>query len=346
MLRNKIGFCMLFCFVFLYAGGPVPDTTKSSGKISNILTNPDNLKKLEAIGMTVTYVAEGTKYINEIKKNGGDKKPDIKGKLKGMAITKKHSKAGFFIFMKNVQEDILDILNKATDKIDVWRTTEPTIQGWSDASRKIADDTKTAFKDFRLDSLWDREGEWSRKMGKVFSANIRNFNGYIKGETAETNPASYLDRYVPQFSHYDTNIIKIEKKEIDSNYVNAKAYLFYGLPKNEIMTGISGLITSDEIMREARSNENGEIDQNIKDILRDNEATYLDEVSLLAYIKQLRTEVEYQRATLQQQQSHMAQIYARNQLTKQEKQSAMQSHHYREIRDVFIIKDEESEEGD
>jgi len=358
---------LVFLLIFsVCVNSNVPDTTKSSAKLSNILVDPKNVDRLDKIAQGIEQTS---KHIMQAAKEGGVKeyfdsmkpnKEEIKGKLQGMVV-RYHNSKGFIPFMKTLQEDILAILQVASDRIDMWRTTLPTIQGYGHATLVLANQTVQVFKDFKIEDLWDIDRKWSRKMEKSVMSNIYNIRGFMGflwriGQSKNTEDYFYYfsNRYMPQTTYADSSnplhitiLAIIESEELaamgldtngydkDSILSEGRAFLFHELPKKEITTGIQSLISIKEIFESAQrreEDENGYFKDNyILDVLNNVDATYLDEITLLAYIKQLRTDVEAQKVLLQQQQSYMSEIYARVQMTNTEKQAARFNHYTKEM---------------
>lgn len=353
----------------IIAGPSVPDTTKTSAKLANLLTDPANVDKLDkAISAGVTGVV-GTKVVVKAIKAGGlkdfvaEQKPDLKGKWKELVLRYKNPKVGVLPMAKLIQEDVLRVITAAADRIDMWRNTLPTIQGYQQSVIRLANNTVKVFKEFKVSDLWDIDRKWSRNMESAVQANISNFHGFLhfldgfKGSDASDRTAYLNSRYVPiTVDNYvdatnsddialSTQIFAEESGAMEAGTPAGKAYLFFELPKSEMLAGINGLVTVSSILDPSyQASENGSQQQipneqqevdDITEMLNDDERTYLEELSLLAHIKQLRIEVETQRFQLSQQSAYMSTIFARSQMIDYEVDAAVRGYNTEEMKKIM-----------
>jgi hypothetical protein len=343
-----------------FGGGTVPDTTQASAKLGDILTDPKNVDKLDTIIMGVgygvsvgTWAAKNREGLKDaaketIKDIGDDFKKigtDISGSYKEafengeIAVPYKNSKGSFFVFMRTTQKVLLDILNTASDRIDMWRTTLPTLQAWGKSTRRLIDNTKEVYTSFKWKDLWDIDRKWSRKMENVNMKWINDsyrFMDYLWGLGDVSVGNRFKDRYEKYIDIYelDSTIeensdLKVLKDVIDweekismedTTKQEGRAYLFHFLPITQQETALSALMGVMDVMEGSVVGKD-DMFEVLQNELVNPQITYLGSMALLANIKQHRTDVEAQRTILRQIQSNMATMYARVQMMEMEEEA-------------------------
>lgn len=137
----------------------VNDNDKTSSRISDMITGVEQASK--AIG-----AVEGGKEAVDLMKNLKNLNLKEKGieKLKSSVIQYKNSRQSFIQFISGVTDKVTEVLDKASNRINMWRTTEPTLLAFGESTKKMADNTIKVFSEFHPKDLIDIDRKWSRKM--------------------------------------------------------------------------------------------------------------------------------------------------------------------------------------
>jgi hypothetical protein len=342
------------------SGGRVSDTTRSSAKIGDILSDPNNVDMLDNIVSGVVLTTTAVRYAVS---NGGlratfgelrdNSQANLQQYREGLSVRYKNSKGGmgFFNFIRTTQGFLLDILNTASDRIDMWRTTLPTLRAWGDSMARLVDNTRQVYTSFRWSDLWDIDREWSRQMERVNMRWISQYHGFLNflrgfetKDLADRFSGNYIQIWRADSIRATTRLdvaeharlVRIqstinseELAAMDALTEDGRALLFRRLPIEMQETAIIGLVHTRDIMQSAE-NRSGSLETMQRQVSNPN-TTYLESKALLAHIKQQRADIETQRVTLQQIQSNMATIYARVQMMGMEEQAAAQDLNTREL---------------
>ena len=228
----------------------------------------------------------------------------------------------------------------------------------------FAQETATVYKNFKWKDLIDIDRKWSREFERVNKRWIYHYGygfldylwglGDVEGiQSRHTRYASYVYEWKmdstkaavknrKKFMEIKAKIESEEFKEMDALSGEGRMYLFHRLPVEEIETAVLGLanvidiVGSDVQQYEYKYDKGGKIVDStltkgkndlifdLEDRINDASNTYLTSQRLLATIKMERTNVEGQRATLQQIQSNLAHFYARVQMMDIEERAAVQ----------------------
>jgi hypothetical protein len=359
--RMKNILLLLLLSTFAFCGGVVPDTTQSSGKVGAIMTDPNNVDKLDNIMKGITTGVAITKYVvknkDEIQKTMKEmkdaKNADLQKYREELKVKYKNSKGGmgFFNFVKATQGFLDDILKTAADRIDMWRTTLPTLQAWGQSMKLFAQQTATVYKSFKWKDLIDIDRRWSRQFEKINMGWIYTYGygflNYLWGLGNVEGIQSLYTRYQSYIYEWQIDSTRMErekfnklqalKKKIESEEFTAmealsdsgRMYLFHRLPVEEIETAIIGLsnvidIIGSDIDTAGRKKSKNDWVFELEDLANDENNTYLTTQRVLATIKMERTNIEGQRTTLQQIQSNLAHFYARVQMMEMEEKAMLQ----------------------
>lgn len=137
----------------------IDDEDKTSSRISDMITGVEQAKK-------VVGVTQGTKEAVDMAKNlkNINLKEKAIDKLKGSLIQYKNSRQSFIQFISGVTDKVTDVLDRASKRVNMWRTTEPTLIAFGEEMKQMADNTIKVFSEFRPKDLVDIDRKWSRKM--------------------------------------------------------------------------------------------------------------------------------------------------------------------------------------
>lgn len=174
-------FILLLLPVILFADDPlgenrgtINDDDKASSRISDMITTVEQARK--AIG-----AVEGAKEAVDLAKNL--KKINLKERavkeVKGALIQYKNSKQSFIQFISGITDKVSDVLDKASNRVNMWRTTEPTLLAFGDGLKQMADNTVKVFQEFEPKDLIDIDRKWDRKVEKQLMDDKRFVLGCI-----------------------------------------------------------------------------------------------------------------------------------------------------------------------
>jgi hypothetical protein len=350
----------------IFGGDKVPDTTQASAGIGAVLTNPDNVDKLDKITNGIsTAIVIGS----EIKNNPEGlkemfSKEGAQDAFKEMiAVKYKNSKGGggFFNFIRNTQDILMSILNTAGDRIDMWRTTLPNLHAWKKSTIKMWDNTKKVYREFKWSDLWDIDRKWSRKMERTNVGWIKQYYGFLNylwslGNVDAQKRWKHFEYYtyrwqLDSMKITDMNLDKLKtiKTIIDDEEFEAmdmltdegKAYLFRRLPLEEMETAITALVNVSDVLEgdlysDGDTQSKEDLIYDLQQRVFDDNNTYLKTMTLLATIKRHRTDIEAQITTLRQIQSNMATNYARVQMMELEEEMVAQAYHTNHIKRIVL----------
>jgi hypothetical protein len=152
----------------------ISDDDKTSSKISDMITTVEQASK--AVG----YV-QGAKEAVDLLKNlkNVNLKELAMQKLKGAVIQYKNSKQSFIQFISGITDEVTKVLDKASSRVNMWRTTEPTLQAFGDGLKQMADNTIKVFQEFEPKDLLDIDRKWERKLEDQLMADKRFVLGCI-----------------------------------------------------------------------------------------------------------------------------------------------------------------------
>jgi len=371
-VKTTVSFLLLLS-ALAFGGGRVSDTTHSSAKIGDILTNPDNIDKLDGI---ISGVATGIAIGKHINENGGfratwgelksstpeSRKEKVEQYKEGLGVKYKNSKSYFFTFVNKTRDFLLDVLNTASDRIDMWRTTLPNIKAWGASTRRLVDNTRKVYSSFKWKDLWDIDREWSRQMERVNMRWINQYHGFmgylwslgdVSVEKRFARKANYIYQWRADSLRADAReknrLKQIQEKidledflEMEALSEKGRALLFKRLPIEAQETAIIGLSHVFDIM--ANDSAQTAVLEELQRNVSNRDITYLNSMELLANIKLRRTDMETQRATLQQIQSNMATMYARLQMMEMEEKAAAQGRNTEELKRILNMNRASGEE--
>jgi len=154
--------------------GTISDDDKTSTRISDMITTVEQARK--AIG-----VAEGAKEAVDLAKNL--KKFNLKERavkeVKGALIQYKNTKQSFIQFISGVTDQVTLVLDKASSRVNMWRTTEPTLLAFGDGLKQMANNSVKVFQEFEPKDLIDIDRKWDRKVEDQLLADKRFVLGCI-----------------------------------------------------------------------------------------------------------------------------------------------------------------------
>jgi len=215
----------------------------------------------------------------------------------------------------------------------------------------FAQETATVYKNFKWSDLIDIDRKWSREFERVNKRWIYHYGygflDYLWSLGDVEGMQSRYKRYQGYVYEWQIDSTKMArakykkleeiKKGIESEEFAAmealsdegRTYLFHRLPVEEIETAIVGLsnvidIIGGDVKQADNVQSKNDLIRELEERANDPSNTYLTTQRILATIKMERTNIEGQRATLQQIQSNLAHFYARVQMMDAEEKASIQ----------------------
>jgi len=152
----------------------INDDDKTSSRISDMITTVEQAKKAINVvqgGKAAVDLAKNLKSIN-IKEN-------LLQEAKAKLIQYKNTKQSFIHFVSGITDKTTEVLDKASYRVNMWRTTEPTLQAFGEGLKQMADNTVKVFQEFEPNDLIDINRKWDRKLEDQLKADKRFVLGCI-----------------------------------------------------------------------------------------------------------------------------------------------------------------------
>lgn len=280
------------------------ETDQTSAPIGEFI-DPENL---ENIGK-VQSGAETARDAKRAKDLAGQ------GKYKDMVQAQfqkyQNSKVGLITVVRKIQKKTHAVIQKASERVDKWRTTVPKIKSYTRKTLRYADDSYDFARTFEMSDLWDidrdfsREMEWRLRQGRRLGLSIWDFlvsrinrEGFLKGIEAILFPdyVEQLNRSALKGFHYTDEPSGAEKVPImvlheSLDVLNVVQQMAESqLSPSEVAPGLSRQQFDNHRIREA---------------LFDQRSGYTDQAALLQDIRNKQYEIAVQRSIVR---DHMARL--------------------------------------
>jgi len=307
----------------------ITDDDKTSSRVSDMITTVEQAKK------AVTIVQGGKEAVDLMKNL---KSINIKEKLlqeaKAKLIQYKNTKQSFLQFVSGITEKTTEVLDKAASRVNMWRTTEPTLQAFGEGLKQMADNTVKVFQEFEPKDLIDIDRKWDRTLEEQLKADKRFVLGciYFLDYTSSINArksfnALFLDDGLKD--HMMRSPLGI-RAAVQQMTIPVHTYrkipsiaLNHSSESLEAVGRITGQSHEESPLDPSASSEQQDF-KKIQETLQDTNQTYEDARELAAYIALKRQSVTTQTTQLQQIMSLLQADLARMYLNDQET-VAMQS---------------------
>lgn len=324
----KIIFITIFISALIVYSEPVPPSDQDRGS-AQFLYYVDQLSTAEAAfdNMKAGKQAyDAAKNAQNINLWDAAKKAAL-----GSVVKYRTSKASFISMCTKALTWTNNILTKASKRVDMWRTTYPTLVRYKDAALRLVDDTKELFTDFTWKRFFDPKRKWDKKRESLvnnYSGLYYSFSGYMKHLYYEANSdkingerrkasADIFRIMVPNYNEaWLHRIMNQRTRQIDS--ASAAAHEYRKLPLNtlELCASTMYALTVLESQYLHPDKEKPDITaseatlNNIQKELEKLDQTYVDSRELSAYIAQERAQVRLQTVKAAQYQSNIEINYA------------------------------------
>ena len=314
----------------------IDDGDKTSSQFSDMYDDIETVENaVNAAKGTVQAVKTTKSYIKERKKGKFNPIEKAKGKFKEMVFKYKSTKAGFLKLLYDFSRGVSKVLQKVDKRINMWRTTLPTLKSYAKTSKLLVNNTVEVFREFRVKDLWDIDRAWSRKMEAYLYKTYRCFFSFgrymtkryylVNEEDIKANCNKKYDFFMYGEDDLQQGICYNEVVLSSNMYVLFNMHKFNNLPKTTLMNAAQALHCTEGILRKSYDlNFMGVPFQqamydSIALALECDKKTYVDEQQLGAYIAQKRAEIEIQRTELEQILTSMTIQYSRLLLREKER---------------------------
>jgi len=167
--------------VFAQSGIGSEDMDKGGSYWTGLMDGVETFSKtadgINAAENAVGVVGDVKEQIAEVKEVGIIE--GLQGTLTSIAVPYTNSKASVILMVENALKKTNDIIGRVANRVDMWRTTKPTIEKYYKAAGRLADDTKKLYNEFTWSKFFDYHRPWDRKREKLFDmdANSTNWRG-------------------------------------------------------------------------------------------------------------------------------------------------------------------------
>jgi hypothetical protein len=306
----------------------VDDNDKTSGRMNDIVNSVDMaFKALDLYNAGNTAV----KTYNEMSKfkNLGDVTKFAEQQVKGLVTQYKSCKWSFFNWVSNISNKMSDVMAKCNDRVNMWRTTEPTLISYYQAMGKLSNNTLQVFRDFEISDLVDIDRKWSRNMEAQLTKDQRFAYSFFAFATSHLPTDYYQKKYSQLFMPCGV------EKELTATSEGLQAYLaikdnvhvFNQIPYVTLGFASDALLQLKEIADKSHGpskadpsvSEEEHYMEIIQNAMTDQNATYNDIMDNAVLIETRRAQVATQRIQIQQIYSELQTRYSRLLLRNQEK---------------------------
>jgi hypothetical protein len=315
------------------ASSTIDDGDKGSTKYGNLV---DKLETAEKAYDAVNAISTGTDAAKRLK-SFDPQKVDIsklskKIKEEALAWATKYTsaKGGFNTFTKNILQKVDKVATKVSDRVDLWRTTWPTMKRYARSITHLADNSKQLFSDFKVSDLWDINRKWDRRLDANIHAyrnTFRHIRMFMNSFTSDERKEFYYSNIVPtenndRFSA-DPLCVIAKNRMIDLHPYRDVPYRTLEFCSSTMfsLSEIDSMISSPDISTSTISKEDAVLKQ-IEDELTNPDQTYADSRELSSLIEEQRAKIGLEMIQITQLQSAVELRYAN--LVKRDKEATDQ----------------------
>lgn len=292
----------------------IDDDDKGSAKYGNLI---DKIETAEKAYDIVNAVGTGVDAAKKLKSYDPKKALDLT-KLKDKALKKAldwatkytHSKGAFNKFMDETLKKVDKVITKASDRVDMWRTTYPSLKRYAQSLTRLTDDTKKLFCDWKPSDFLDIDRKWDRHLQE-------NIDGY--GYTF-SHIRSYLKTFEPEEKKrfYQGLIPEYDDQQFRADLLASRATDqmneiddFRKVPKRTIEFCAASMYSLSELESKSKAPSNSDNSvsseqssyKRIVEELSNSSQTYEDSRELAALIEQERAKIRIQQLQIDQIQS-------------------------------------------
>ncbi len=132
-----------------------------------------------------------------------DKVKNVKDIGKNTVTKYQHYKGTLFNFIKKSQKKVQGYINKVRVRVNMWRTTLPTLEHFVKTSRNFMGDSYAFVKTFEISDMWDIKREWSRELdarvlkGNRIGMSIKDYFQRRWEDVKDDNEKAFTDAFAP-----------------------------------------------------------------------------------------------------------------------------------------------------
>jgi hypothetical protein len=312
----------------------IDDGDKGSAPHGNLINNVKTASKVyDAVNATANTVdaAKKVKSFDPSKFDAKGMSKDTFKKAKDWASAYTHAKGSLNQITRGILDKISKIINQASKRVELWRTTYPSIKRYANNVKLLADDTKNLAQSFRMSDLIDIDRKWSRHLEynlAEFRSEYYYINNYLKKFRPKEESEFYHNSIVP--------IVNSSEFEYDETAKAAYALMpkpnaYRSVPRTTLEYCASSMFTLSALENQCKKPDTRDQTitaematfNNIDLELSNSSQSYADTRQLATYIEQERAKVRMQSLQATQIQSGAELRYAN--LLKRDEESRTES---------------------
>jgi hypothetical protein len=326
----KIALIYLLCIASIGVGQTamqdqqtIDDGDKTSSKINDLITDVETAQKAIDAASTAKEAVDMAKNL---------KKLNLKEKAKDAIVNKlivyKYSKQSFIKFVSDITGKVSDVLDRASGRINMWRTTEPTLLAFGDGLKNMADNTVKVFQEFEAKDLIDIDRKWDRKMEDQLSANKRYVMGtiaFLSYEMSKKSREAFVNMFLEDGMRQELTKTPLAIRAT-AVQLQKPVHAYRQIPTAVLQRASESIAACGEINAQAHSpssidptmSQEQQDFVKIQTALQDRSQTYEDAREMFAFIALKRQTITTQTAQLEQMYSFLQADLARMVLHDQE----------------------------
>ncbi len=309
---------MFLCTIVLPQTGPtgdqqtVDDGDKTSSKVSDMITSVEQAEKALDAFNKAQAIASGAKQTVDAAKNlkNVNLKEKALNSVTSTVVVYKNSKQSFMKIMDSVTAKVSNILDKASDRINMWRTTEPTLIAFGKGLKKMANNTVQVFKEFKPEDLIDIDRKWERKLEQQLSDSRDYVVGmvyYMTRDLSQDNRKTFISLFLDDGMRQEMTKTDLGIKATAAQ-LTVPIHRYRQIPSAAMQRAgeaieacgtIVGQSHGNSSIDPSMSNEQADF-KKIEETLSDGKQTYEDARELASLIAQKRQAIATQTTQLQQ----------------------------------------------
>jgi len=170
--------CLLICLlrvsIVLASNVGHTDTDKGGSFVAGLVDAAETFSQVsDAVGGVASVpgaASEVRDAVTEVKEVGLVK--GLQGMATQIALPYTNSKASVLMMVNNALKKTNEVVSKVAKRVDMWRTTKPTIEKYYNAAGRLADDTKKLYKEFTWKKFFDPKRPWDKQREQLFDADV------------------------------------------------------------------------------------------------------------------------------------------------------------------------------
>jgi len=287
----------------------------------------------ETMGRVYDDINAGKSAVKSVERMRDGPRMSVGSGVRNAVVQYRTSKASLIAGVQKTVTWTNNILRKVSKRVDMWRTTLPTLKNYGKTVERLWSDSKVIYNDFTWRRYFDIERKWDRRRESLFrdyTSLYYSSTGYMKylywDANRDRGRRDRERRYVSQKLHRTIvpshaerrldRIINERTNMIDSAVLAVDEYRM--IPYNTLDLAASTLyslaVLESEYLGPSQNDTNKTVQDAAEDRIRRElsnlQQTYVDTRELSAYIAQERAKVRVQMVRATQLQSNIEINYA------------------------------------